>query len=271
MKKYVEDLDFQGEEYISEWTPWSPQDIRRKKCALEAARLMVDAAMTAPVAGGVPSVEAHIVYGQEELEAIARKIEDIAHTNEAWKEPFLYEAVMVRDSDVIIFIGNTRCHETPLDAGCGLCGGTLDCGYFYEKKTTKYGLVDITDRSSKRMINGPLCTARVGDLGYAVGSALWTAHTLMVDARPFASLGMAGQKMGYCPKSGMVVGVPLAAKAKNPYVDVNVDYHLINMDKILDNTRKIYQTARIIRGFDYRKWVPKPKKAEEPKTQEEGA
>jgi hypothetical protein len=43
------------------------------------------------------------------------------------------------------------------------------------------------------------------------------------------------------------------------------------MDKILDNTRKIYQTARIIRGFDYRKWVPKPKKAEEPKTQVEGA
>ena len=59
----------------------------------------------------------------------------------------------------------------------------------------------------------------------------------------------------------MGVGVPVAAKAKNPYVDVNVDYHLINMDKVLDNTRKIYQTARIIRGFDYRKWIPKPKKS----------
>ena len=113
------------------------------------------------------------------------------------------------------------------------------------------------------MIDGPLCTARVNDLGYAVGSALWTAHTLMVDARPFASLGMAGMKMGFCPNSGMVVGVPVAAKAKNPYVDVNVDYHLINMDKVLDNTRKIYQTTRIIRGFDYRKWIPKPEKTGE--------
>jgi hypothetical protein len=61
----------------------------------------------------------------------------------------------------------------------------------------------------------------------------------------------------------MVVGVPMACKAKNPYVDVNVDYHLINMDKMLDNTRKIFQTTRIIRGFDYRKWIPKPQKSDE--------
>ena len=263
MRKYVEDLDFHGEEYVNEWTPWSPQDIRRKKGVLEAARMMLNSALTAPCAGGVPQMEGHLVYGQEELEAVARKVEEIAHKNKAWKEPFLYEAVMVRDSDVIIFLGNTRCHETPLDAGCGMCGGGLDCSYFYEKKNHRYGLVDITDRSSERMIDGPLCTARVDDLGYAVGSALWTAYTLMVDARPFASVGMAGQKMGYCPNSGMVVGVPVAAKAKNPYVDVNVDYHLINMDKVLDNTRKIYQTARLIRGFDYRKWIPKPKKTEE--------
>jgi len=47
---------------------------------------------------------------------------------------------------------------------------------------------------------------------------------------------------------------------------VNVDYHLINMDKALDNTRKIYQMARIIRGFDYRKWIPKPQKPDGPKT-----
>ena len=44
----------------------------------------------------------------------------LAHEQESWKEAFLYEAVMVRDSDVIIFLGNTRCHETPLDAGCGI-------------------------------------------------------------------------------------------------------------------------------------------------------
>ena len=258
MKKYVEDLDFQGEERISDWTPFSPQDIRRKKGVLSAARMMVNAALTAPVAGGVPQLEAELIYGQDEIEGLARKVEELAHTNRAWKEPFLYEAVMVRDSDVVILLGNTRCHETPLDAGCGMCGGTLDCAYFYDKVEHKYGLVDTTDRRSETPIKGPLCSARVDDLGYGVGSALWMAHTLMVDARPFASMGMAGQKLGYCPNSGMVVGVPVAAKPKNPYVDVNVDYHLINMDKALDHTRKIYQTARLLRGFDYRKWIPKP-------------
>lgn len=263
MKRYVEDLDFQGRERISEWTPHSAQDIRRKKGALEAARLMVNSALTAPFAGGVAQIEAELIYGQDNLEELARKIEEIAHTNPAWKEPFLYEAVMVRDSDVIILIGNTRCHETPLDGGCGMCGGGLDCSYFYEKVEHRYGLVDITDRRSETIIKGPLCTARVDDLGFAVGSALWTAHTLMVDSRPFASMGMAGQKLGYCPNSGIVVGVPVAAKSKNPYVDVNVDYHLINMDKALDNTRKIFMTARLLRGFDYRKWIPKPAKETE--------
>jgi len=263
MRRYQEDLDFRGEEYLNEWTFWSSQDIRRKKGVLEAARLMANSAFTAPFAGGVPQTECHLVYGQEEVEAVARKVEEVAHENPAWTEPFLYEAVMVRDSDVILFIGNTRCHETPLDAGCGLCGGGLDCSYFYERKPHRYGLVDITDRSSTRMVNGPLCTARVDDLGFAVGSALWMANTLLVDARAFASVGIAGQKMGYCRSSGMVVGVLVAAKAKNPYVDINIDYHLINMDKALDNMRKIYQTARILRSFDYRKWIPKPQKPTE--------
>jgi len=74
MKKYVEDLNFQGEERLSDWPSWSPQDIRRKKGVLDAARQMVNSAFTAPVAGGVPSLEAEIIYGQDELEALARKV-----------------------------------------------------------------------------------------------------------------------------------------------------------------------------------------------------
>jgi len=78
--KYAPEMPFRGEEHINEWTPWSPQDIRRKRCTLEAARLMVNAALTAPFAGGVPQVEAHLVYGQEEVEKVARQIEALAHT-----------------------------------------------------------------------------------------------------------------------------------------------------------------------------------------------
>ena len=197
-----------GEEYINEWPRYSPQDLRRREATLIAAKLAVGAAMTAPVAGGVPQAEAHLVYGQEEMEKVARKMEELAHTNKKWQRQFLSEAVMIRETDVIVFLGDYRAHETPLDANCGMCGGAAGCSYFYTRRETNKGLVDVTDRRSETPIKGPLCGARVDDLGYVMGSAIWMAQTLLVDARPFMSVGLAGQKLGYCPNSGIVVGIP---------------------------------------------------------------
>ena len=119
--------------------------------------------------------------------------------------------------------GRLRAHETPLDANCGLCGGAEGCVYFYTRRETSKGLVDVTDRQSETPIKGPLCGARVDDLGYVMGSAIWMAQTLLVDARPFMSVGLAGQKLGYCPNSGIVVGIPMATLSKSPYQDVPVD------------------------------------------------
>ena len=254
-----------GEELISEWPRFSPQDLRRREATLTAAKLVLNAAMTAPVAGGVAQIEAQLVYGQEELEKVARKMEELAYTNERWKRRFLNEAVMVRESDVILFLGNYRAHETPLDAMCGLCGGAAGCSFFYERRQTKDGLVDVTDRKSGTPIKGPLCGARVNDLGYVTASAIWMAQTLLVDARPFMSVGLAGQKLDYCRNSAIAVGIPMATIAKNPYQDIPVDYHLINMDKMIDNTRKnfvvIRQTGSGI-NFDYRTQFPKARKEE---------
>ncbi|MFZ5648293.1 MAG: hypothetical protein ACOY30_11825 [Bacillota bacterium] len=157
--------DFRGRELIYEYPTYSPQDLRRREGSLLAARLMVNAALTAPFAGGVCQVEAEIVYGQEEQEDLARKIEELAYTNRAWEEMFKYEAVMARESDAVIFLGNRLAGEFALDAGCGMCGGRADCSFFYEKKDTRYGLVDTTDRRSDTLIKGPLCSARVSDLG----------------------------------------------------------------------------------------------------------
>ncbi|MGB9499196.1 MAG: DUF2148 domain-containing protein [Dissulfuribacterales bacterium] len=252
-----------GEEYINEWPRFSPQDMRRREATLVAAKLVLNAAMTAPVAGGVPQIDAHLVYGQEELEKVAGKMEELAYTNNNWKRRFLNEAVMVRESDVILFIGDYRAHETPLDAMCGLCGGAEGCKFLYERRETKDGLIDITDKRSDTPIKGPLCGARVNDLGYVMGSAMWMASTLFVDARPFMSVGLAGQKLNYCPKSAIVVGLPMASTSKSPYQDIPIDYHLINMEKMLDNTRKNFvvnrQTASGI-NFDYRTQYPNPKK-----------
>jgi len=244
--------------YLKERPSYSPPDQARRENTLIAAKLMMNAAFTAPLVGGVPQIESNIVCGNENMEKIARKMEELAYLKEdqGWQNMFKYEAVMVRESDVILFIGSYRTEETPLDVpGCGLCGGRPDCSYVYEKKNTKLGLIDITDRRSDKLVNGPLCGIRVGDMGYAVASALFMATRLMVDSRPFVSVGMAGQKLGYCPDSPMVVGIPVAAQHKNPYVDINPYYHLINMEKIEDATRKTYIImTRMLYGVDYRKW-----------------
>lgn len=253
----------QGEDPISEWPPSSPQDLRRREGVRLAAGLVLNAALTAPVAGGVSQIEAQMVYGQEKLENVARKMEALAYTRKAWRRRFLNEAVMVRESDVVLFLGNYRAHETPLDAMCGLCGGEKGCAFFYERRPHVNGMVDITDRRSSTPIQGPLCGARVDDLGYAMGSALWMAQTLFVDARPFMSVGLAGQKLDYCRKSGIVVGVAMAALAKNPYQDIPIDYHLTNMEKMVDSTRKNFvinrQTGSGIH-FDYRTQTPADRK-----------
>lgn len=248
-----------GEERIEDWPRFSAQDLRRREGTILAARLAINAAMTAPVAGGVPQVEAHLVYGQEELEKVARKMESLAYDNDRWKKRFLDEAVMVRETDAIIFLGNFRAHETPLDAMCGLCGGQAGCSFLYERRETTSGLVDVTDRRSDTPIKGPLCSARVDDLGYVMASAVWMAQTLLVDARPYMSVGMAGLKLNYCPKSAIVVGIPMASTAKNPYQDIPLDYHLINMEKMIDNTRKNYVVIRQTGSgihFDYRTQSP---------------
>jgi uncharacterized ferredoxin-like protein len=250
--------------YVNEWPPHSPADQARRENSLVAAKLMMNAALTAPFAGGVPQIEGNIVYGSDELEQLARKMEELSHTlnNEKINHLYKYEAVMARESDVVLFIGNYRAAQTPLDAGCGLCGGKPDCGFVYEKREVIAGQIDLTDRSNKTAVNGPLCSARVNDLGYAVGSALWMATRLFVDTRPMMTMGVAGQRLGYCPNSAMVVGLPVATLSKNPYVDIGPNYHVINMQRMMDSVRKTYIISRQF-GPDYRKVAPKKVKGEE--------
>ena len=169
--------------HIEEWPPYTPSDEAKKENVLTAAKLMVNAALTAPFTGGVPGHEAEIATGKKELETIAREMERLAHevVPKRKKKPFLYEAVMVRESDAIIFIGNKRVLESPMDVGCGMCGGEPDCSFFYERTSHFNGMVDITDRRKETQVKGPQCVLRAHDLGYAVGSALWIAADLFVD------------------------------------------------------------------------------------------
>jgi len=239
--------------YVNDWPQFSPPDMMRRKNVFEAAKLILNAAMTAPNAGGVSQVEAEIVYGMDEQEEIARKMEELSNlpSQEHISHMYKYEAVMVRDADCILFLGDFRAIDTPMDAGCGFCYGVDDCRWLYTKHPSYMGLIDATDRTSESLVKGPLCGVRVQDFGYAIGSAMWLAFHLMVDARPYYTVGVAGQKLGYCRNSPIVTGILLAALSKNPFVDVNTAYHIVNMNRIIDAVRKTYILFRQS-GGDYR-------------------
>lgn len=239
--------------YIDENLQYSPQDMNRRRNTLGAARLIVNAALTAPMGGGVPQVEAEIVYGQEEQEALAREMEKLAYEKEKkfLERIFLTESVMARQADQIIFLGNYRASDDPFDVNCGGCSGQPSCSFLYERKKRTAHLIDLTDRRTDKLINGPLCTVRVTDLGFAMGSALQMANRLMVDARPFYTMGLAGQRLGYCRNSAIVIAIPVATMSKNPFVDVCPDYHMMAREKIQTNVRQYLTFMRQI-GPDYR-------------------
>ncbi len=255
--------------YMNDWPPYAKADMNRRDGSLLAAKLMANAAQTAPKAGGIDQVECCIVSGEEEMELIARKIEELADENsknKMWKRIFRTEAIMVRETDCVLFIGNYRVADSPLDLGCGVCGGAEKCGYVYNRRHSRYGQIDLVEGKkdrSHRMVDGPLCSIFVGDLGYAVGGATYIAKQLFVDTRPLISVSIAGQKLGYCPNSEMVVGLPISSLPKNPYVDVLPDYHLLTRDKAVKQLRKNYVVSRMVHWFDYRSWYPKEKKGDE--------
>lgn len=257
--------------HIDEWPPYSPSDQAKKENVLMVAKLMVNAALTAPFSGGMPSHEAEIATGKKELELIAREMERLAHEKvpEKLKKPFLYEAVMMRESDAVLFLGNKRTRETPVDAGCGLCGGEQDCSFVYDRVKHFNGLVDITDKRRDTAIKGPVCVLRAHDLGYAMGSALWIAADNFVDAKPCYSVGLAGRNLDFCMDSEMVVGILLGVASKSPYADIPPNYHLTNLSKQVDAVRKITTVTRQMSNHPYHTYDPSKKSASNRTNKEE--
>jgi len=253
---------------LNDWPPYSSSDLARREGSIQVARLMANAAQTAPKGGGVDQIECCIVFGKDEQEQIASKVEELAGAYEKSKQLYrVYraEAVMTRDADCILFVGNYRAGDSPFDVGCGLCGGQALCSHVYGQRNTGYGQIDLVEGKQSRahrQIDGPLCTFWMGDLGYAVGSALYLAKQMFVDCRPFVSLGIAGQKLGYCSGSSVVVGLPVAALAKNPFVDVMPDYHMLTMEKAVKQLRKNYVVARQVHWYSYKQWYPKDRQKE---------
>ncbi len=235
--------------------PWQADaDRNRRDHVVEAAKLMMNASHTAPTSGGIDNLETELIWGGKELGALADKMDELSYLpqHKGTGEMFRTEAQMVRESDCVLALGSFRARNMPVGADCGLCGGAAGCAFLYSRRRTAAGQIDPSDKSlATTLIDGPLCQMHVHNLGYAVGSALWTARTLLVDARPFMTVGVAAGKLGYCRHSAFVVGIGAAATSKNPYVDVPYNYHAVNMRKIVESAQQAFIIPRQF-AVDYR-------------------
>ncbi|MEM2975252.1 MAG: DUF2148 domain-containing protein [Candidatus Bathyarchaeia archaeon] len=173
-----------------------------KEALIQAAKLLLISARTAPKAGGIDNIEALILL-EKEKNTLAREMEKIGE--ERGIEGFMRDAKNVRDSEAVVLIGVEG--TNPFGLNCGACGYST-CQEF--SKAEKKGGQDFS---------GPTCMFKALDLGIALGSAVKTASILNIDNRIMYRIGAAAKRLGLLPKSNVIMGIPLAAKGKNIFFD----------------------------------------------------
>jgi len=173
-----------------------------KEALLEAAKLMLISARTAPKTAGIDDILTIIVYG-EEKDAVAGKMEEIAEERKL--EGFKRDAKNVRDSEAIALIGVRGSKSIGLN--CGSCGYKT-CKEFEDAK-----------RKQGEDFIGPTCMFKALDLGIALGSAAKTASMLNVDNRIMYRIGTAVMKLKLMPEATVIMGIPISAKGKSIYFD----------------------------------------------------
>ncbi len=150
---------------------------------LRVAELMAVAAKTAPKAKGVDNVTVVLVKDRNEIERIARKMEELA---EVYGDFMARDAASVRKSVAIVLIG-----ARIVDLGL-----RQPPGYRIDVNT------------AMALIN----------LGIALGSAAKIASMMNVDNRIMFSVGIAAQELKLVD-ADFVMGIPLSATSKSVFFD----------------------------------------------------
>ncbi|MFP3985043.1 MAG: ferredoxin domain-containing protein [Candidatus Bathyarchaeia archaeon] len=173
-----------------------------KEGILEAAKLMLISARTAPKSGGVDDLVVVVVYGREKDEIVI-EMEKIAE--ERGNEGFVRDGKNLSDSDVVLLVGVKGPKSFGLN--CGACG--YETCEAFQKAGEKQGQDFV----------GPMCLFKALDLGIALGSAAKTASILNVDNRIMYRIGTAAKRLGLLPQAQIIMGIPLCAAGKNIYFD----------------------------------------------------
>lgn len=169
---------------------------------LEAAKLMLLSARTAPKSAGIDDIVTAVIYGKEKEDIVA-EMDKIAFERNS--DGFRRDGKNAQDSEAILLVGV----KGPKSFGfnCGACG-YLSCEAFEEAKK-----VDGQD------FKGPTCIFKALDMGIALGSAVKTASLLNVDNRIMYRIGTAARRLQMLPEANVVMGIPLSATGKSIYYD----------------------------------------------------
>ena len=149
---------------------------------LQAADMMVCAALTAPKGSGKDTIRASVVTG-EEKDKLRDKMLALA---EAYGMPnFARDAGNVDNAQAVVLIGCTGTYFGM--SNCGICGFE-DCGQ--------------------------------SDLGIAVGSAVSKAADMRIDNRVMYTAGKAALKLGFITDdTAICYGIPLSVSNKSIFFD----------------------------------------------------
>ncbi len=164
------------------------------EAAIQTARLMASAAISAPKASGKDNVQSFVLTGEEKA-ALADHMRDIA--KETGAEFFQRDAGNVDASEAVVVIG---VKNVPFGLEhCGYCG---------------------FENCSQMAKAGAGCALTVTDLGIAVGSAVSIAADHRMDNRVMFSAGQAALRMGFFdPKVRVSYGIPISVTSKSIYFD----------------------------------------------------
>ena len=172
-----------------------------REAVLMAAKLMAAAARTAPKSRGLDSIKTLILSEREQLENLAKAMEERYKEDPDNLSFFKRNAEDVRNSMAVLLLGVTG---EPVNLNCGACG------YRYCSDFLKAAEVETEDAK------GPLCIFKAIDLGIALGSAVKTAAIHNIDNRVMFSIGSAARRLKLLP-ADFIIGIALTATGKNVY------------------------------------------------------
>lgn len=165
-----------------------------KEAAMNVARQMVAAAVTAPKGCGIDNIDAVILDGKDK-DILANHMRNIY--SETGAEFFSRDAANIDTSHCVVLIG---VHNSPTGLeNCSLCG---------------------FENCSKTKQANANCAFNTVDLGIAIGSAVSIAADNRIDNRVMFSAGKAAIRMGcFADDIRVCFGIPLSATGKSIFFD----------------------------------------------------